>query len=150
MTQIATVRPPSAAQGPQGVGAHGLGGAYTPFNQQDIINTDAFQGPVTEISGSSDVINPHASGNYVVKTAGVDAMTIGVPTAGVDDNLSIAIYSDTANAHTLTAPSAIFATGKAGANLTVLTFLAGRGSGVQLRAYNGTWQVIGNNGVTSA
>lgn len=151
MTQIQTVRTPSIASGPRGIPAHGLGGAYTPQGQQDITDTDPFQGPVTELSGTTDVIAPHQSGNYIIKTAGVDAMTIGAPTVGVDDNLSIAIFSDTANAHTLTAPSAIFATGKAGANLTVITFLAGRGSGVVLRAYNGTWQLVGNSGpVTSA
>lgn len=146
MTQIQTVRTPSIASGPRGIPARGLGGAYSPYQQADLTDADAFQGQLTELSGTTDAINGHQSGNYVIKTAGVDAITIGAPTAGLDDNLNIAIFSDTANAHTITAPSAIIASGAAGANKTVITLLAGRGSGVVLRAFNGTWQVVGNSG----
>lgn len=151
MTQIQTVRTPSVLQGPRGIPADGLGGCYTPRGQKDIIDADAFEGPITELSGTTDAIDPTVPGNYIIKTAGVDAITIGAPRVGLDDGLSIAIFSDTANAHTITAPSAIFATGKAGANLTIITLLAGRGSGVVLRGYNGTWQLVGNSGpATSA
>lgn len=146
MTQIATVRTPNIAQGPRGIAADGQGGAYSQRHQKDIIDTDCFQGPITELSGTTDAIDPTVPGNYVIKTAGVDAITIGTPRVGIDDNLNIAIFSDTANAHTITAPSAIIASGAAGANKTVITLLAGRGSGVLLRAFNGTWQVIGNSG----
>lgn len=145
MTQIATVRTPSEAQGPRGIAARGLGGAYAPREQQDIIDADGFEGPITELSGTTDAIDPTRPGNYLIKTAGVDAITIGAPRVGIDDNLSIAIYSDTANAHTITAPSAIVTTG-ATVLKTAITLLAFRGSGVSLRAYNGTWQVIGNVG----
>jgi hypothetical protein len=146
VTQIATVKTPSIAQGPRGLPARGLGGVFAPnAGQQDIIDADSFEGPVTELSGTTDIINPQAPGNYIVKTAGVDAMTIAAPRVGLDDNLSISIYSDTANAHTLTGPTTIFANGAATLK-TVITFLAFRGSGVTLRAYNGVWQVIGNVG----
>lgn len=146
MTQIATVRQPNIAQGPCGIAADGPGGAYSPRHQKDIIDGDAFEGPITELSGTTDAIDPTVAGNYVIKTAGVNAITLGLPRVGIDDNRSIAIFSDTANAHTVTLPSAQFANGTALA--TVVTFKAFRGSGVILRAYNGTWQVIGSN-VTS-
>jgi hypothetical protein len=146
VTQIQTVRPPSVAQGPRGIAARGLGGAYTPYNQQDIIDTDAFEGPITVLTGTTDAINPHVPGNYIIAAnagASLDAITLGLPTAGVDDGLSINIYSDTAFAHTVTLPSTGFAAGLAAGLKTVATFTAGRGAGISLRAYNGVWQVIG-------
>lgn len=121
-------------------------GSFDGSAVQDLIDGDSFQGPIAQLAGSADVINPHASGNYMVTKAGVDAMTITAPTAGSDDGLSIAIFSDTTNAHTLTAATACFANGAALA--TVVTFKAFRGSGLQLRAWNGTWQVVSSN-VTS-
>jgi hypothetical protein len=146
VTQIATVRTPSELQGPRGIPARGLGGAYAPREQQDIIDGDAFEGSITELSGTTDAIDPTKPGNYIIKTGSADAITLGLPRAGIDDNLSIAIFSDTAFAHTVTLPSAQFANGTALA--TAATFKAFRGSGIVLRAYNGTWQVIGSN-VTS-
>ena len=128
----------------RGIGNH-AGGAYTTDSQQDIIDGDAFEGPITQLTGSADAINPHASGNYVVKTAGVDAMTLAAPTVGTDDGLSISVYSDTTNAHTITATS-LLANGTA--LKTTATFAAFRGAGVTLRAFNGVWQVIGNTAVT--
>jgi hypothetical protein len=129
--------------------ARGLGphvGSFEKAAVNDITDGDAFQAPPTILTGSADAINPHASGNYIVTTAGVDAMTLGLPSAGVDDNLSIAIYSGSSNAHTVTLPSAQFANGAALA--TVATFKANSGSGVVLRAWNGSWQVLASN-VTS-
>lgn len=156
MTQIATVVPPNINQGPRGIGARNTGGAYSQDGQQDIIDGDAFQGPLTLLSGTTDAIAPvvnaqtsqHAGGNYVVKTAGVDAITGVAPTAGIDDGLTVAIYSDTANAHTVTFSTNCVADGAAGAPHHIITFAAQRGAGVTLRAYNGTWQVVGNTGAT--
>ena len=154
MTQILTTQQASIQSGPRGLGARATGGAYTFDCQTDIIEGDALQGPVTLLSGTTDaicpVINPvsgaHAGGNFVIKTAGVDAITLPTPVATIDDGLSVAIYSDTTNAHTVTAASACIANGAA--LNTVVTFKAFRGSGVQLRAFNGTWQVMASN-VTS-
>jgi hypothetical protein len=145
VTQIQTIRTPSVLQGPRGIPADGLGGCYTPRGQKDIIDADGFEGPIVELSGTTDAIDPTVPGNYIVKTGSADAITIGAPRVGLDDNLSINIFSDTAFAHTVTAPSAIIATGTAVLKTTI-TFLAFRGSGIQLRAYNGTWQLIGNVG----
>lgn len=145
MTQIATVRTPSEAQGPRGIAARGLGGAYAPREQQDIIDSDGFEGPLTELSGTTDAIDPTKSGNYVIKTGQIDAITIGAPRVGLDDNLSIAIFSDTLFAHTITGPAGSIAPGSATVK-TAITLLAFRGSGVVLRGFNGTWQVVGNTG----
>jgi hypothetical protein len=146
MTQIQTVRKPSLAQGPQGIPATTLGGVYSPLSQQDIINGDSLQGSCIELSGTTDALDPKVAGNYIIKTGSADAITLGAPRAGIDDNRSINIWSDTAFAHTVTLPSALFANGAALA--TVATFKAFRGSGLALRAYNGTWQVLASN-VTS-
>jgi len=75
----------------------------------------------------------------------VDAMTLAAPTAGLDDGLVIAIYSDTLNAHTITATS-LLANGTA--LKTTATFAAFRGAGLVLRAFNGVWQVVANTAVT--
>ena len=141
MTQIATVNNPSITQGPRGIGARNAGGAYTQDGQQDIIDGDSFEGGIITLSGTTDAINPHVPGNYVIDTGSADAITIGTPTAEVDDGLSINIWSDSAFAHTVTAPSAIIAGGVA--LKTVITFTAFRGAGVSLRAMDGAWHVVG-------
>jgi len=114
------------------------------FIQQNV-DCDAFSAAPTLLTGSADAINPHVSGNYIIKTAGVDAMTLTAPTVGLDDNLNIQIWSDTTNAHTLTATS-LLANGTA--LKTTATFAAFRGAGIGLRAFNGVWQVIANTAVT--
>src|SRR6266699_4051766 len=105
-------------------------GAFATQAIQDVIDTDALQGPITQLTGSADAINPHVSGNYIVMTAGVDAMTLAAPTSGVDDGLTIAIYSGSANAHTITETS-LFANGTAAK--TTCTFGAFAGAGILLR-----------------
>lgn len=150
MTQIATPQNSSILAGPRGIGARALGGAYTQDCQQDIIDGDSFQGPITLLSGTTDNVNPNAGvgGNYVVKTAGVDAMTGIAPRAGLDDGLTISVYSDTANAHTITFSTNCVADGAAGGPHHIVTFLNQRGAGVTLRAFNGTWQLVSNTGCT--
>ncbi len=120
------------------------GGAFWSGTIDQLTDADCFQAPPISLTGFADVINPHVAGNYIVKTAGVNVMTLGAPTVGTDDNLSIAIYSDTANAHTLTATS-LLANGTA--LKTTATFAAFRGAGIFLRAFNGVWQQIGNTAV---
>jgi hypothetical protein len=120
-------------------------GSYERASQQDIIDGDSFEGPIIVLSGTADAINPHVAGNYIVNTGSADAMTLAAPTAGVDDGLSINVYSDSTQAHTITATS-LFANGTA--LKTTATFAAFRGAGVNLRAYNGVWQVIGQTAIT--
>lgn len=102
--------------------------------------------PISLLTGSADaIIFEDVVPNYVVKTAGVDAMTLGAPTAGEDDSTMISVVSDTLNAHTITA-TGLFANGTA--LKTTATFAAFRGAGLLLRAFNGVWQVIYSVGVT--
>lgn len=145
MTQIQTPDPTSILSGPRGIGARSAGGSYDGGAQQDLIDGDSLQGPITLLSGTTDAINPQASGNYIIKTGSANAMTLAAPRVGLDDNLSINIWSDTLFAHTLTTV-ALLANGAALAS--VATFKAFKGSGLTLRAFNGVWQVLASN-VTS-
>jgi len=94
--------------------------------------------PGINLTGSADAINPAVPGFYVIKTAGVDAMTLVAPPASAEGNI-IEIVSDTANAHTLTATS-LLAGGTA--LKTTGTFPAFRGAYLKLRACNGVWEVL--------
>jgi hypothetical protein len=94
--------------------------------------------PAFVLTGSADAIDPTIPGFYLIKTAGVDAMTIITPTAASEGNL-IEIYSDTANAHTLTAATAVLEVGVA---KTVATFPAAKGAGLTLRVTNLTYTVV--------
>lgn len=127
----------------RGLGPHA--GSFDKSAQQDIIDADAFEGPITVLSGTADILPAHAGGNFIVATATADAMTLAAPTAGVDDNLTLSVYSDTTAAHTITATS-LLANGTA--LKTTATFAAFRGAGISLRAYNGVWQVVGTTAMT--
>lgn len=116
-------------------------GSYDQSAVQDIVNGDAFQGPITVLTGTADAINPHVAGNYIINSSSADAITLAAPTAGVDDGLSIAIYVQSVSlAHTITATS-LFAAGVALKSTCTPAQFAG--AGVSLRAYNGLWHVIG-------
>jgi hypothetical protein len=123
------------------------------------MDTDAMQAGIITLVGvaaNPDALNPHIAGNYIIDSGAVDPITLGLPTAEVDDGLSICIYSDSAFAHTVTLPSAGFKTGTAVAK-TVATFAAFAGAGMMLRAIDGAWHVVsvssgtsGTNSVTFA
>lgn len=134
------------------------GGVYDQSAQQDLVDADSFEGPITVLTGTTaggnpDVINPHVAGNYIINSGAVDGITLGLPnpggpstlTAGIggDDGLTINIWSATAFAHTVVLPSAKFASGQALHGTA--TFPAFAGAGMTLRAWNGTWQVVGNS-----
>jgi len=136
---------PSITQGPRGIGARNAGGTYSSDAQKDLIDCDSFQGPFILLSGTTDVLDPHNGGNYIVKTGSANAMTLAAPTAGADDGLTINVWSDTLFAHTITATT-LLANGTA--LKTTATFAAFRGAGITLRAFNGVWQVVGNTAVT--
>ena len=131
--------------------ARSEGGAYDTGARNDIRDTDCFQDGLTQLSGTTDALASSANKvntyNYVVTTGSADAITAAAPRAGLDDGLSMAIFSDTAFAHTITFSTACVANGAA-ALRTVITFAAFRGAGVILRAFNGTWQVVGATGVS--
>lgn len=114
----------------------------------DVLQADAFQGVPSVLTGTADAINPYnTTNNYIVNTGSADAITIPLPIAGTDDNLSVAIFSATAFAHSVTLPSAKLAPGVA--LKTTATLAAFAGAGIVLRAWNGTWQVVGSTGAVS-
>jgi hypothetical protein len=87
-----------------------------------------------------------SSGNYALITkAGVIALTLAAPTAGVDDGMVITISADNgAFADTLTA-TALLQTGGSGSPYTTATFgvtTAFNGASLTLRAYGGFWFVM--------
>lgn len=104
----------------------------------DLIGNGAF--PL----GASGAINPHVQANYLLTKAGIAAMTLAAPTAGLDDFKQITITSNTANQHTITA-TGLFLDG-AGHN-NVATFPTTAGASLTLMAFNGKWLVISNANV---
>jgi hypothetical protein len=97
------------------------------------------------VQSADGALNPNSAGTYVVTKAGVCAMTLAAPTAGVDDGKIVEVVSTTANAHTLTA-TGLFQCGTAAVNLA--TFAAQAGASVMLMAYNAKWTVLSNNQIT--
>jgi len=75
-------------------------------------------------------------GTAIITKAGVAAMTLAAPVAGVDDGKILTVLSTTANAHTIT-----FAANGLNGNKTTITFGAVIGNQVELIAFNGSWFV---------
>lgn len=124
----------------RGVGNRSVGGSYSADAQADLIDTDCFQQQIQSLQGTTDAINPHVSGNYVIQSTVADAITLAAPTAGTDDGVTIAIYVDSITlAHTITA-TALLANGTA--LKTTATPAQFKGAGMTLRAFNGVWHVI--------
>lgn len=107
--------------------------------------------------GASDAL-PVSDADVFVTTAGVNAMTLGNPVAGVypagtavmqalgapgDDGARLLVRSTTANAHTITT-----AANKINGNKHVITFSGAVTDFVELEAFNGIWWVIGSSGAT--
>src|SRR5277367_2730329 len=111
------------------------GGSYDVSAQSDIVQGDPFQGQEQVLSGTADVINIDngAGNNYEVTTGSADQITLSrVPVAGVDEGLSIAVWSTTAFAHKVTTV-ALLQTGVTGSTNSV-QLAAFAGAGVLLRA----------------
>jgi hypothetical protein len=98
-----------------------------------------------QLAAVSGAISPHSPSITLITKAGVAAMTLAAPTAGVDDFKSVEVISTTAFAHTVTA-TGLLATGSASVN--VVTFAAFAGARVRLLAYQGLWYVTGVTGGT--
>lgn len=114
------------------------GGAVT----QDQINAtlqNQFLAPY--LLTASGAIDPNTPGRYCITKAGVAAMTLAAPT---QDGIYITVYSDTANAHTITA-TGLFADGAGHVNLC--TFAAQIGASAVLMSRGGKWYADGS-GVT--
>lgn len=117
-------------------------------SQQSKVNTleavgasiNALSLPPIKLGGSADAIPAGVAGNYIVTTAGVNAMTLAAPTLAQEGNV-ITVFSDTTNAHTLTATS-LLANGTA--LKTTATFPAFRGAGLILKVSNLVYHVLSN------
>jgi hypothetical protein len=133
----------------RGVSHFGAFGADTAAG--DVIQSDAFQAPPILLSGTADAINLYnqTGNNYIITTGSADATTLGTPVSGQDDNLSLAVWSNTAYAHSITLTAAHFQTGAGSALKTTITFPADPGAGVLLRAFQGNWQIVGSTGTLS-
>lgn len=94
---------------------------------------------------ANGAILPRVEATYYITKAGVAAMTLAAPTTTTDDGIRIRIFSNTANAHTVTA-TGLFQDGAGHVNLA--TFAANAGASLILEAYQGKWNVISNQGVT--
>jgi hypothetical protein len=100
--------------------------------------------PLTSITANGAL--SVSSGNYVLNTkAGVIALTLAAPTAGVQDGMVITITANNgAYADTLTATSLI-QTGGSGSPYTTATFGVTanyNGASLTLKSYNGYWYVV--------
>lgn len=105
--------------------------------------------PLTTIAANAAL--SVSSGNYALITkAGVIALTLAAPTAGVQDGMVIVIKADNgANADTLVATS-IIQTGGGSSPYTTATFgvtSAFNGATLVLQAYGGYWFVISQSNV---
>lgn len=111
-----------------------------------------------QASGSADAL-PIATANIFVTTAGVDAMTLATPKAGVypsnvpsqnpiqigDDGKVLLIVDTTGHAHTITT-----AADKIAPSHDTLTFNGTVGSYVELIAFGGLWYIIASSGVAAS
>lgn len=93
----------------------------------------------TPVNVSTLVLSGHQPGAYMLsKSTGV-TVTIGAPTAGIDDGTMIVFDSDAAVSHTVTFTGSTLDTGSAAA-LSV-TFNPFKGAGFAVFAYNGRWKI---------
>lgn len=107
--------------------------------------------------GATDAL-PVADAVVMVTRAGVNAMTLATPIAGVypsgntliqglgdpqDDGKILLVVTTTAQAHTITT-----AANKINGNKAIATFAAAVGNWIRLIAFNGVWYVIGSAGIT--
>lgn len=108
--------------------------------------------PIIVLTGTADVIMPTYAQAYLVNKAGVDAMTLAAPIAGSiingvvvggDDGKRIRIFSNTANAHTITTPANKIANGH-----HLITFGGAVGDYIELEAIQGVWFPLGSSGAT--
>jgi hypothetical protein len=106
----------------------------------------ASQPQVVVLTGATDAI-AIKTGKVILNTAGVDATTLANPVAGApgigDDGKTLAIFVNTANAHTVT-------TGAHGidGNKNIATSAGAIGNFLELFAWNGQWCVQSNSGFT--
>jgi hypothetical protein len=93
---------------------------------------------VAQPIAASGAIAPRLPGFYVITKAGIAAMTLAAPTAGVDDGLEIEVSSNTAFAHSFTATGLLLTSSAVVNSITMPAFA---GATVYFTAYQGKWIV---------
>lgn len=119
-----------------------------PYSSPGSVNSNldnAFS--VQVAAGSTDAV-AYKEGTVFITTAGVDAMTLATPTAGLpsaggDDGRELTIIDTTGHAHTVTTSANVI-----NGNKHVATFGGTVGQFGTFISYNGVWYLAASNGVT--
>jgi hypothetical protein len=100
------------------------------------------QHPVQTLTGATDAIDINTGDRFVInRTGGVNATTLADPTA-FDDGRVIWIANGTTQANTITITNGL---GGSGASYDILTFTNVVAANVTLRAYGGSWYLVGSH-----
>lgn len=83
------------------------------------------------------------NGTAIITKGSACALTLALPTAGTDDGKELSVMSTTAFAHTVTTPT----NGLNGAD-HIATFGSAAGNCIELVAYNGSWWMKSEIGIT--
>ncbi len=127
--------------------AVGLNASIDQATRINNLETETIPVPPVILGGSTDAI-PIKQGLAVATTAGVNAMTLALPTAGPiaaggDDGKILRVASITAQAHTITTPSnGIYAAKH------IATFGGAIGDYAEFVAFNAQWYLTANKGCT--
>lgn len=135
--------------------AKAVGNHVGTFDQgavQDVIYTDAQQGPLVYLTGSADQLTSQGvqvgtslSGNILINSSGVDAIVLSAPVAGTDDNTTLQFQDIGGHAHTITSTGNLVTNS---ASVNVATFSGNKGANLYLRAIGGKWYVLAAIGIT--
>ena len=109
-------------------------------------DTDAAAPPIAPVDYAADGAITQKQGTVTISKASAAAMTVVLPTTGVDDGKRLLIFSKTAFAHTVLGSGG--STLIQGSSNNFATFGAAVGNCFELLALGGRWQVLRAIGVT--
>lgn len=115
-----------------------MGNLYIPRKGAES-EVGALIAPLPVVLASADGAITIKHGIVAITKAGVCALTLAAPTAGVDDGKTLIIDATTAAAHTLTISGGLRG---AGSGADVGTFGGAIGDGIMLYARNGAWYPV--------
>ena len=99
--------------------------------------------PDVTYTGSTDAIDITRGDIHIInRTGGVNATTLADPTANADDGRVIWIKNGTTQANTITITNGL---GGSGGSYDVITFTNVTAANITLRAYEGSWYVVGSH-----
>ena len=104
------------------------------------------QVPVKTYTGSADAIDITAGDVHVLnRTGAVNSATLADPDTVKDEGRVIWIINGTTQANTVTITNGL---GGSGGSYDLMTFAAAKAANMMLRAYQGSWYLVGQYGVT--